>query len=923
MKKNSLKRVAAGALAVISLSTYSLPANVGILSNRPTLFVSATGTQNSIHVYGTIRNLTGAELVFTYVPQSNSRTTSVKKLANNETWSCNGDITMITCAEKLSFPKEWNYDHPKNESIPHVEDITVEEETEDGFAYTFDSPKGNAYAYENRYYTDMTEAVFTNICTCTSNGADTHTLRDGVTVEEHAIDHSTITVASKGDYYFEETASGVGCWKSNNKGYNNTSAVTTWNIEVPQGETLYLNYWATCEANNDHLTIELDKTKPVNKASDQSAGVILIGEGTHTVTATYYKSDAHHQNLDTAYIQFSKYCQKCGYTNARVFMHVENDITGGVAVEGGSDVSLPVYSPMGQAFWCSSSYTVYSNDPLFSTDNGDCFDDETEVGNFKYNKKNYLYKYTIDIPEAQEGHFIYAVNDGYDEDNEWFSAELKEGTAYSGSKLTADDFEITALPELSEEDAAYFNEILNSEETVKSIYVNFGDATTASDQSVYVIIYNPELGILPYHCEFTLPARQITAENLAAAGDIVAITDGAVDPADYVKVSVKGGNGEELALKKGTDYTVTSGTADKAGEYTVKFEGINNCAGEAEITVNVVNAADLTKIAAKEATCLDGNTEYYTGKDGKFYLPAEGYTNVYNEINAEDTVIAADKAHTYSAPAWTWINTGSGYSASAKLICGICGASESYDAVVESSETEDTVIYTASFTADNGTVYTDTKSVAKSFTFTVNGGTVVNGAKESYSYGEAVSVKAEDKDAETGNFFSGWYFNGSLVSTKKEYTFFATCNAEVTAKYDIPAENEAEAAALATLADISMIIERTELSDGTERQNAKFIVNWSLPENCTLKKAGILRAYTTGDDRLADSDLTLEKADGTVIKNNESSLTTQNGTFVYDFNMKAATKVKTINAVAYIVIENADGEELVIYTNAVASVYAE
>ena len=64
--KASFRKAAAGALAVLSLATYSLPANVGILSTRPTLSASATGTRNSIHVYGKIKNATRNALTIAY-----------------------------------------------------------------------------------------------------------------------------------------------------------------------------------------------------------------------------------------------------------------------------------------------------------------------------------------------------------------------------------------------------------------------------------------------------------------------------------------------------------------------------------------------------------------------------------------------------------------------------------------------------------------------------------------------------------------------------------------------------------------------------------------------------------------------------------------------------------------------------------------
>ena len=657
VSKTSFKKVAAGALAVLSLAIYSLPANVGILSTRPTLSASATGTKNSIHVYGTINNSTGETLTIVYNDQFNGSTYAME-IKNNKSESVDGDITEIHSPVRLKFPTQWNQDEQKIDGTPHVDDITIEERTNDGYKYTFTSPKGNTYQYENIVY-GKKAVVFTRNFDCTYNDAETHTLADGTTTEAHDFADLKVEVKSQNsDYYFEkyeDSRLSNNIWISNCYGTQDTKAETTWQVTVPKGHTAYLNYWVSCEENIDYLNIQVDGKEIARNASNGDTGLYLLGEGKHTVYAKYRHEDdpADEYNaytchfLDSAIIQFSNRCEKCDATDARAFLQFERHFKGDVAFKNGYRIKPTLtYANLGRQYMIDKNCSIYSNDVLWF----ECFDNDftfTEnVGSFKYNNKNYHFRYDINVPSPELGVFIKAWHGEYDDTNSLFTCKAKKGISTDLSTLSVDDFELSINPEIDAEEAEHLKAVLDSDNTVKWIQ-------PYSEDSVYYVVYNPDLAeyddyddtIFLSSCIYDIGKYEITDENIVSDVDLITLDkDGKAYPNKCVKVTADNADGSNSALTEGTDYEfVSSASTSKSGEFTVEINGIGDCIGSGSKTMNVVAANALTKVPAKSpSNGVNGNIEYYKTADGSCYLPVTGYSNGYRKVSEEDVIIEAE-----------------------------------------------------------------------------------------------------------------------------------------------------------------------------------------------------------------------------------------------------------------------------------------
>ncbi len=259
--------------------------------------------------------------------------------------------------------------------------------------------------------------------------------------------------------------------------------------------------------------------------------------------------------------------------------------------------------------------------------------------------------------------------------------------------------------------------------------------------------------------------------------------------------------------------------------------------------------------------------------------------------------------HSYTAPVWCWTKTAEGYTAAMKSVCTECGDIAVYAAETTSSKSNGVITYTAAVTVD-GTDYTSTFEVNESYTFTVVDGTITKGAKESYSYGDAVTVNADE--SRNGKYFSGWYIGDTRITTKQSYTFYVKSNMTVTAKYEGDDVQEEQA-------DVSLIISRTDIANN--KQKVVFSLNWALPEGCTLKEAGMVRRYDSTEN------LSLEYADGSTIKKNASTLRTLSGNCSFNLTVSATTKLRSINAAGYLIYVDKNGNTQTVYSTIQTSIY--
>ena len=309
-------------------------------------------------------------------------------------------------------------------------------------------------------------------------------------------------------------------------------------------------------------------------------------------------------------------------------------------------------------------------------------------------------------------------------------------------------------------------------------------------------------------------------------------------------------------------------------------------------TVETVNA-DITSVTT-DATCTTEGSIVYTA--------SAAYDGL--EYRSTKTAVVPVTEHTYSSPIWSWTRVGDDYVASMKNICSVCGEAETYEAEMTSSKADGIITYTATATVD-GTTYTAAKEVQESYTFTVEGGTVTKGEKDSYSYADAVTVTAEESNGE--NYFSGWYIGDTRITTKQSYTFYVKSDMTVTAKYEGDA-------VMTEQADVSVMITRTNIA-ASDKQKVVFALNWALPQGCTLKQAGIVRRYDSA------ANLALEYVDGSDIKKNNSTLKNRQGNCNFNLTVSATTKLRPIYAVAYVVYTDKNGDVQTVYSDVQTSSY--
>lgn len=101
-------------------------------------------------------------------------------------------------------------------------------------------------------------------------------------------------------YYFEQSGT---TWKSNNQGKTNSTAESTWTLEVPIGVgsvSYNFNYSVSSESGYDKLSIKLDGVTVCNNISGEKSDSCTktLSEGTHTLTATYSKDGSQDANND-------------------------------------------------------------------------------------------------------------------------------------------------------------------------------------------------------------------------------------------------------------------------------------------------------------------------------------------------------------------------------------------------------------------------------------------------------------------------------------------------------------------------------------------------------------------------------------------------------------------------------------------------
>ena len=217
-----------------------------------------------------------------------------------------------------------------------------------------------------------------------------------------------------------------------------------------------------------------------------------------------------------------------------------------------------------------------------------------------------------------------------------------------------------------------------------------------------------------------------------------------------------------------------------AGNFTVwyKVEETDNWYGTEPASVKVHIDHRYTKHEKCDATCTTEGAvqDYWTNEYGHFFSDEKGE----NEIDSSVVIPATGHDFKKIKPVWTWTKTDNGYDVTAEFKCSLCGDTKTVDAlVIPETDKTGTKYHAVAELLDEDTYATDDKIVYRTYTVTVNGGTITEGKKDKYNYDDAVTVTAEDKDT-----FIGWYEGDELVSDDKTYSFKVQGNTELTAKYD-------------------------------------------------------------------------------------------------------------------------------------------
>lgn len=363
---------------------------------------------------------------------------------------------------------------------------------------------------------------------------------------------------------------------------------------------------------------------------------------------------------------------------------------------------------------------------------------------------------------------------------------------------------------------------------------------------------------------------------------------------------------------------------------TLKVSGIFNYKGQTE-----TREFNVTLKSAKWIQTDSGfNVEYtYTNveKNIEIVVTSEavgtisGEDIIYTAASVVDNIKLDTVTHTFNKAAaqYSWTKTADGYSFIATVdgktkddgILRLVQKATSKTITNESGEVVSTV-YNAVITIGDVELKADEKTIANiSYTVTLQGNAAFVNSSEtsiSASYLQLITVTC---GKEEGKVFAGWYVNDELVSSKETYSFYVKDSIALEARFS---EQPVEAQAVVSFS----VGERVDLENG--KQTIAVAVDWEIPEGCTLVETGFRRIYVEKgslDDNVANAENVL-KEKGENVKTIVSSLKENIGTLTSTLTLSAATKVKNMYTIAYIIYTNKNGEQQTLYSKCIASSYS-
>lgn len=295
---------------------------------------------------------------------------------------------------------------------------------------------------------------------------------------------------------------------------------------------------------------------------------------------------------------------------------------------------------------------------------------------------------------------------------------------------------------------------------------------------------------------------------------------------------------------------------------------------------------------------------------------------IYTAASVVDNITLDTVTHTFNKATaqYSWTKTTDGYS----FIATVNGKTQDdgtlrlvqkatpKDVTNEAGEVVST-IYNATITVGGTELKSGEKTVVNvSYTITLQGNaTFVNSSETSISasYLQLVTVTC---GKEEGKVFAGWYINDELVSSKETYSFYVKDSIVLEARFS---EQAVEAQAVVSFS----VGNRVDLENG--KQTIAVVVDWEIPDGCTLVEAGFRRIYIEEDssnDNAADAENIL-KEKGENVKEIVSSLKTNAGTLTSTLTLSATTKVKNMYTIAYITYTDKNGQQQTLYSKCITS----
>ncbi|MCR5460166.1 MAG: leucine-rich repeat domain-containing protein [Acetatifactor sp.] len=330
----------------------------------------------------------------------------------------------------------------------------------------------------------------------------------------------------------------------------------------------------------------------------------------------------------------------------------------------------------------------------------------------------------------------------------------------------------------------------------------------------------------------------------------------------------------------------------------------------AEINVTFVGNLDpellglsFGEVKEQPASCTEnGRIAYYLGSDDQIYVSKAGILledqNGDGVVDVFDVIIPA-MGHSHDGEnslSWRWEKAGEDFAVTACLKCMRCGAfEESVPAEVVKTEGENGVTYVATATIGD-TEVSMTREIKNEYYVTLDG------TSSTHAYGDRVQAYAAAPSE--GMAFAGWYEGETLVCTSTDIDFLVYRNVALHTVY-VDAAQYVEPAEPILNFDLS-----ERVFDEAGNQKLDMTVTWYLSDGMSVKDVGLVR--TTDEE----AELSIENEE---VKKRSAGVDNTSGTFIHHLTLGEISSALTAYAKAYLVYDDAQGEEHVLYTDVAAS----